>query len=217
MTDSKPIVIKVPAEIPSVKTDGTPNEPVANKHTGQVTVPAQWTGADWQAYHEASLPVSDERPDHQWLRQWRWAKERVLEWELKDFPTNPNQIDDGKVRWPLVSFLTGAIHGAMLDYLGTSKHVIDTLTYPEPYNLHANELFAWEKEVREAKGEDVAPLLQTWRTGRVIIRQWANGTEPARDGLDVDLALIGAVNEIVGDTMTVALDLGNSRGPRGRP
>jgi hypothetical protein len=210
MTDT--ITIKVPAKIPA----SVGAEPVENAHSGQVTVPAQWTGADWQAYHEASLAVSDERPDHQWLRQWRWAKERIKEWKLKDLSTNPAQIDDDAVPWALMSYLTHVIHGAMLEYLDTSKGVLDTLTYPGPTDLTAGEFFAWEKAVREADGDDIAPLVQTWRTGRVIIREWANGAVPAADGLDVDLALIGAVNEIVGDTMTVALDLGNSPAPRGR-
>lgn len=213
MTESKPIIIKVPAEIPA----SVGKEPVANKHAGRVTVPAQWTGADWQAYHEASLPITEERPDHQWLRQWRWAKAAVLEWKLKDIPTNPAQIDDDSLPWPLVSYLTAAVHGAMLDYLDMAATVKESLTYPGPPDLTAGEFFAWEQEVREEDAVDVAPLLRTWRTGRVIIRQWANGTEPSRDGLDADLALIGAVNEIVGDTMTVALDLGNSPRPRGRP
>jgi hypothetical protein len=211
MTDS--ITIEVPAEFAAISVDG----PVKNPHTGRVTVPGAWTGADWQAYHEASLPISEKRPEHQWLRQWRWAKDAILEWGLEDIPTNPALIEDDNVPWPLMSFLTNAVHQAMLEYLDTSDDVIETLTYPAPHDLTAGEFFAWEQEVRETEKGDAAPLLQTWRTGRVIIRQWANGAEPAHDGLDVDLALIGAVNEIVGDTMTVAVDLGNSRGPRGRP
>jgi hypothetical protein len=211
MTDS--IVIEVPGEIPA----GPTSEPVANPHVGRVTVPGEWTGADWQAYHEASLPVSDERPDHQWLRQWRWAKDAILEWELEDIPTNPALIKDDSMPWSLMSYLSKAVHVVMLEYLDTAADVIESLAYPTPHDLTAGEFFAWEQEVRDTERGDTAPLLQTWRTGRVIIRQWANGAEPARDGLDVDLALIGAVNEIVGDTMSVALDLGNLRGPRGRP
>ena len=59
MADNDSVVIKVPAEFPA----GVGSEPVVNAHTGRVTVPGQWTGADWQAYHEASLSVSDDRPD----------------------------------------------------------------------------------------------------------------------------------------------------------
>jgi hypothetical protein len=207
------ITIKVPAKIPA----SVGKDPIVNKHTGRVMVPARWTGADWQGYHEASLAVSEDRPDHQWLRQWRWAKERVIEWELKDIPTNPAQIDDDSIPWPLMSYLTHVIHGTMLEYRDKAAEVMESLAYPKPYDLTAGEFFAWEQEVRKAEEGDVAPLLRTWRTGRVLVRQWANGAEPAPDGLDVDLALIEAVNEIVGDTMTVALDLGNSRGPHGRP
>ncbi len=191
--------------------------PIKNKHTGRVTVPSSWTGADWQEFHEATTKAADD--DVIWQRQWQWAKKRIVEWDLKDLPTNPNQIEDGDLPWALVAFLAQGVHAKMDAYLEEHREERKAeLDYPEIDSLSAAEFFAWNTNAKTLPdGDETSDLLKSWLAGRILVRGWANGSVPDKDGLSVDLALIGAIDEILSEVILPAIDLGNSparHGPR---
>lgn len=211
-TERSSVVIEIPESV-EILVGGDP-ETVTLLHTGRVTAPARWTGADWQAWHDAGKPADEK--EHPLQRKWRWAKERVVEWAIEGLSTNPQQIDDDKLPWPVMAFITKAMHGAMVNYIEERvTEVKATLTYPDVDGLNSGEFFAWEKAMRKASEQkELNGLLRGWPSGRVLIRQWPNGTPP-EDARKVDLALLAAVEEITTETITPALNLGNLRWPPG--
>lgn len=190
---------------------------IANKHTGHITVPDAWTGADFEEYFQASQGITKTDTRHPWLKQWDWAKGRIVEWAIDGLPTNPNQIEDDDVPWPLMNFVSRSLRNAMFAYM--DEYVDErksALEYPTADSLTAGEFFAWEKAVRDMPDDDErSNLLKAWQCGHPLVRGWINGKTPAVDGLDVDLALIAAVNDIIDQCVGPALDLGNLPAPPG--
>lgn len=190
---------------------------IANHLSGQVLLPAHWYGRDFEGYWQASRPRDDITATHPWLRQWQWAKELVIEWHVSGLPTNPNQIKDDDVPFGFLSYLPKNVHRLMMGYIDDNFEAMkESIEFPSPDNLTAHEFFEWEETVKGMDDSDsLSNMLKTWRTGYDLVRSWGDRQAPDKDGMNVDLALVAAVNACVGETMTAALDLGKWRSPPG--
>ncbi len=205
------VVLKLPDEFRSRRKK---NVTAKNKFSGQVTVPSSWLGGDFEDYVLAGKgPEEDEEQDkapHPWLAQWLWAKKRIVEWAIDGLPTNPNQIDDNDIPFMLMSWITQSVYEAMREYMDKkAEQVKEILVYPEPDALSVHEFFAWEKATRATKDNGSSEMMKSFDTFRVLIREWPGKKEPPKDASKVDLGLIAAVNQIGGETIGPALDLGN--------
>ncbi len=192
-----------------------------NKHDGHVTVPEKWTGQDWEAFHQAGRGSTEPDTPHPWLRQWHWARDVVLEWHLKGLSTNPKQIGDDDIPFPLMRFLVRSVFAEMEGYWDEAAETTkEQLVYPAPADLSVTNYFAWERETSNIdKDDERSPLLKNWQAGRLLVDKWpkpyTNGKTPAVDGLDVDLGLLAAVDGIVQEVIWPNLNLGNLPSPPG--
>lgn len=181
---------------------------VHNEHTGSIALPDKWTGKDL-----------DEWPDKlgftAWMEQWQWAKERVVDWQIKDLPTNPMQLDDNDLPWHLMNFITKAAYDAMYDYTFDGKgQWDDNLIMPEPAALTAGEFLAYNETSESVK--PVSGTLGAFRSYTAFVRQWPDGENHDPDGMAVDLSLITAVVDRGNEILQTAIDLGNLLVPPGR-
>jgi len=197
----------------------TPKEDleIKNPILGSITAPDKWVGGDFEAYFTASKPADDDKSKkHPWLKQWEWAKARVVEWDLDGLPTNPNQINDDEVPFGVMSYIARSMNESMMSYMDDNlDERKKAIKFPTAENLQAGEFFAWEEAVRNLQDKEnlQSNMIKSWVSGYVLVRDWGPFKKkmPSEDGLSVDLALVGAVNELVGEVMGQALDLGNWR------
>ena len=209
MTDS--VTIKLPDTFQSRRNKKVSSK---NQYSGQIALPARWTGGDYEEYIVAGKGREDDEKDnsapHPWLAQWLWAKKRIVSWDIDGLPTNPNQINDDDLPFMLMSWITQSVYESMRDYMEKgAEEIKEMLAYPEPEALSVNEFFAWEEVTRSLKENGSSEMMKSFDTFRVLIRAWPDGKDPPKDAKEADLALIAAVNEIGGEIIGPALDLGN--------
>ena len=200
---------------------------VANAHPGYVVVPERFRGLDYSTYWEADRPpdprANGEGPkaaDHPWLKQWKWAKELIIEWGLKDFPTNPNQIDDEKVPFHLVNYLSKAVYQELHEYtVRRVEELRDQIVMPAVDTITAGEFFAWYRKMEEVKREGLAPAIESFVPNTALVREWPAGSSYPGSGdwrLE-DMGIIQAIGDRGNDVILPALDLGNLPEPPGEP
>jgi hypothetical protein len=197
----------------TIALSGKDKESVKLTFTGHVTLPDEWNGGDFEDFYKASLP--DDKSTV-WERQWKWAKAHIVEWAIKDLPTNPNQIkDNDDLTWPLMSFLSSSVIAGMNDYMKEGVEEIKELVdFPVPDDLRPGEFLTWHKAMKDADDDDMSNLLKSWLAGKVLVRGWPEGKEPKNDR-SVDLRLMMAVDELLSETILPSLNLGNWSAPLG--
>jgi hypothetical protein len=185
-------------------------------YKGHIEVPDTFTGGDFEKFFKAAN--QDEIEDI-YEQQWLWAKELIVEWAIEGLPTNPNQLKDGDITWALQSFLVRSVIDGMNKYMTEDvKDIKEQIDYPVPDNLLPNEFLAWQRAYKKAelerKEEGISNMRLAWLAGSVLVREWPNGGEP-KDYESADLKLIKAIDQLLPETITPALDLGNWRVPLG--